>query len=82
MDLIQYLVETAGADQASRNDAESLRYVCKSKEAKWLGPKDGINYVSVDGETKPVNQIHATIAIPKNEAIMVRYANGKLIAYW
>lgn len=82
MDLIQYLVDTAGADDAARSDAESLRYLSRNQRATWLGPKDGVNYVSVNGKRTAVNQVHATTAVPKNSKVYVRYANGKVVAYW
>jgi hypothetical protein len=82
MDLIQYLVETAGADDAAKSDAESLRYLSRNQTATWLGPTQGVNYVSINGKKTPVNQVHATTAVPKNSKVYVRYANGKVVAYW
>lgn len=82
MDLIQYLIDTAGADDAARSDAESLRYLSRNQSATWLGPEGGVNYVSINGKRTPVNQVHATTAVPKNSKVYVRYANGKVVAYW
>lgn len=80
--LIDYLVETSSQDRAARADGKSLRYVARMSSGKWLGPKNGVSYVQVDGQKVAVSSVHAGRAIPAGTTVNVRYANGKYVAFW
>lgn len=80
--LIDYLVETSQQDQAARADGKSLKYVARMSDATWVGPRNGVNYVKVNGKEVPVNSVHAGTALPSGAKVGVRYANGKYVAFW